>query len=236
MYYNVPTVIANAGFTENLSNIIPTFEEPIVIATWALVFITAIYATITLYMLLIMKRDRERKVIAEIVKNFLTQTINTLKKDKKRFKEIGNSSFPTFLYLHFCIDNRFLRGAIFDRFAKRKPLLKRQILKYNELCSKIHEKIGELKKIALDKGVIDDSSITIAGEGGPRTVIKDKYENDDLPKILKEKGLEQKIRDIKISIEEFCLEKKANKLIGKLDRIKRKLQDKYNLTDEELGG
>ena len=234
MYYNVPTVIANAGFTENISNIIPTFEEPIVIATWALVFITAIYATITLYMLSIMKRDRERKVIVEIVKNFLIPTIDTLKEDRKQFKKINISSFPEFLDLQFGIDNRFLRGASFDRFAKRNPLLKKLILKYNELCSKIHEKIGEFLKIALDKGVIDSSSIKIAGEGGPRTVIKDKYKNVDFPKILEEKGLEQKIRDIKISIEEFGFGKEANKLIGKLDRVKKKLQDKYNLTDEEL--
>ena len=199
------------------------------------IIISSISPISALKMYQVTKRDKEHPVILEIVKDFLTHTINTLKVDKKRFKEIDNSSFPTFLDLHFCINNRFLRGAIFDRFAKRKPLLKRQILKYNELCSKIHEKIGEFKKIALDKGVIDSSSITINGEGGPRTVIKDKYENVNLAKILEEKGLEQKIRDIKISIEEFGLDKKANKLIGKLDRIKRKLQDKYNLTDEELG-
>ena len=209
------------------------FETYLAIAA---IIISSISAISALKMYQVTKRDKEHPVILEIVKDFLIPLVDTLKDDRKRFKEIDNSSFPTFLDLQFCIDNRFLRGASFDRFAKRKPLLKRQILKYNELCSKIHEKIGELKKIALYKGVIDSSSITIPGEGGPRTVIKDKYENDDLPKILKEKGLEQKIRDIKISIEEFGLDKKAEKKIRKLERIKRKLQDKYNLTDEELGG
>ncbi len=208
------------------------FETYLAITAIIISSISAISA-LTVYQ--VTKRDKEHPVILEIVKDFLIPLVDTLKDDKKRFKEIDNSSFPTFLDLQFCIDNHFLRGAIFDRFAKRKPLLKRQILKYNELCSKIHEKIGELKKIALDKGVIDSSSITITGEGCPRTVIKDKYENVDLPKILKEKGLEQKIRDIKISIEEFGLDKKAEKKIRKLERIKRKLQDKYNLTDEELG-
>jgi len=208
------------------------FETYLAIAA---IIISSISAISALKMYQVTKRDKEHPVILEIVKDFLIPLVDTLKDDRKRFKEIDNSSFPTFLDLQFCIDNRFLRGASFDRFAKRKPLLKRQILKYNELCSKIHEKIGELKKIALYKGVIDSSSITIPGEGGPRTVIKDKYENDDLPKILKEKGLEQKIRDIKISIEEFGLDKKAEKKIRKLERIKRKLQDKYNLTDEELG-
>jgi len=208
------------------------FETYLAIAA---IIISSISAISALKMYQVTKRDKEHPVILEIVKDFLIPLVDTLKDDRKRFKEIDNSSFPTFLDLQFCIDNRFLRGASFDRFAKRKTLLKRQILKYNELCSKIHEKIGELKKIALYKGVIDSSSITIPGEGGPRTVIKDKYENDDLPKILKEKGLEQKIRDIKISIEEFGLDKKAEKKIRKLERIKRKLQDKYNLTDEELG-
>ena len=142
MYYNVPTVIANAGFTENLSNIIPTFEEPIVIATWALVFITAIYATITLYMLLIMKRDRERKVIVEIVKNFVIPTINTLKEDRKQFKKINISSFPEFLGLQFGIPNRLLKGAIFDRFAKRKSYssinlsLRNVHLQFQHFCMK----------------------------------------------------------------------------------------------------
>ncbi len=208
------------------------FETYLAIAA---IIISSISAISALKMYQVTKRDKEHPVILEIVKDFLIPLVDTLKDDRKRFKEIDNSSFPTFLDLQFCIDNHFLRGASFDRFAKRKPLLKRQILKYNELCSKIHEKIGELKKIALDKGVIDSSSITIPGEGCPRTVIKDKYENVDLPKILKEKGLEQKIRDIKISIEEFGLDKKAEKKIRKLERIKRKLQDKYNLTDEELG-
>ena len=81
--------------------------------------------------------------------------------------------------------------------------------------------------------MIDSSSRTIPGEGDPITVLKDKYENDDLSKILKEKGLEQKIRDIKIGIEEFSLEKEANKLIGKLDKIKRRPQEKYNLIDKD---
>ena len=208
------------------------FETYLAIAA---IIISSISAISALKMYQVTKRDKEHPVILEIVKDFLIPLVDTLKDDRKRFKEIDNSSFPTFLDLQFCIDNHFLRGASFDRFAKRKPLLKRQILKYNELCSKIHEKIGELKKIALDKGVIDSSSITINGEGGPRTVIKDKYKNVNLPKILEEKGLEQKIRDIKISIEEFGLDKKAEKKIRKLERIKRKLQDKYNLTDEELG-
>ncbi len=231
MYYNAPTVIANAGFTENLSNIIPTFEEPIVIVTWALVFITAIYATITLYMLLIMKRDREREVIVEIVKNFLIPTINTLKEDRKQFKKINISSFPEFLGLQFGIDNRFLRGAIFDRFAKRKPLLKRQILKYNELCSKIHEKIKELKGVAREEGI----TYPIVNKKGASVRIAERYENEEIIKILEEKGLNKSIKDIDDISERLGLDKKAEKSIRKLERIKRKLQDKYNLTDEELG-
>jgi hypothetical protein len=72
----------------NISNIIPSFGEPMVIATWTLAIITAFYATITFYMLLIMKRDRERKVIVEIVKDFLIPTIDTLKEDRKQFNKI----------------------------------------------------------------------------------------------------------------------------------------------------
>ena len=231
MYYNVPTVIANAGFTENISNIIPTFEEPIVIATWALVFITTFYATITFYMLLIMKRDRERKVIVEIVKKFLIPTINTLKEDRKQFKKINSSSFPEFLGLQFGIPNRLLKGAIFDRFAKRKPLLKRQILKYNELCSKIHEKIKELKGVAREEGI----TYPIVNKKGASVRIAERYENEEIIKILEEKGLNKSIKDIEDVSERLGLDKKAEKKIRKLERIKRKLQDKYNLTDEELG-
>ena len=231
MYYNVPTVIANAGFTENISNIIPTFEEPIVIATWALVFITTFYATITFYMLLIMKRDRERKVIVEIVKKFLIPTINTLKEDRKQFKKINISSFPEFLGLQFGIPNRLLKGAIFDRFAKRKPLLKRQILKYNELCSKIHEKIKELKGVAREEGI----TYPIVNKKGASVRIAERYENEEIIKILEEKGLNKSIKDIEDVSERLGLDKKAEKKIRKLERIKRKLQDKYNLTDEELG-
>ena len=230
MYYNVPTVIANAGFTENISNIIPTFEEPIVIATWALVIITAIYATINLYMLLIMKRDRERRVIVEIVKNFLIPTIDTLKEDRKQFKKINISSFPEFLGLQFGISDRFLKSAIFDSFAKRKPLLKRRILKYNELCSKIHEKIKELKGVAREEGI----TYPIVNKEGDSVRIAERYENEEIIKILEEKGLNKNIEDIEDISGRLRLDKKAEKSIRKLERIKRKLQDKYNLTDEEL--
>lgn len=221
--------------SENISNIIPSFGEPMVIATWTLAIITAFYATITFYMLLIMKRDRERKVIVEIVKDFLIPTIDTLKENRKQFNKINISYFPDFLDLQFGIHTRFLKGAIFDRFAKRKPLLKRKILKYNELSSKFSKEIEEFKKIAYDEGMVVTTAITITGESGHRTLINDKYENEDITKILKEKGLEQKIEDIAISIKGFGLDKKAEKLIRKLEKIEEKFRDKYNLTDKELG-
>jgi hypothetical protein len=204
-----------------------------VIATWTLAIITAFYATITFYMLLIMKRDRERKVIVEIVKDFLIPTIDTLKEDRKQFNKINISYFPDLLDLQFGIHTRFLKGAIFDRFAKRKPLLKRKILKYNELCSKFSKEIEEFKKIAHDEGMVNSQQNKECPGG--RTVIVDQYENEDITKILKEKGLEQKIEDIAISIEGFGLDKKAEKLIRKLEKIEEKFRDKYNLTDKELG-
>jgi len=180
--------IATAEFTENISNIIPSLD------TWALVIITAIYVTITFRMLSIMTRDRERKAIVEIVKDFLEPTIEALKEDRKQFNKINISYFPEFLDFSFGIDPRFLKGAIFDRFAKRKPLLKRKILKYNELCSKFSDEIEEFKKIASDEEVVVTSPITITGEKGAKTSINDKYKNEDITKILKEKGLEQKNR------------------------------------------
>ena len=213
----------------NISNIIPSFGEPMVIATWTLAIITAFYATITFYMLLIMKRDRERKVIVEIVKDFLIPTIDTLKENRKQFNKINISYFPDFLDLQFGIHTRFLKGAIFDRFAKRKPLLKRKILKYNELNSKFSKEIDEFKKIAEKEGVVK----SIVNKKGPRTVINDQYETENLTKILRGKGLDQKINDI--NIESFGLDKKAEKLVRKLEKIKEKFQDKYILADEELG-
>jgi len=217
----------------NISNIIPLFGEPIVIATWALAIITAFYATITFYMLLIIKRDREHKVIVEIVKYFLIPVIDTLEVDRKQFNRINNLSFPDFLDFQFGIPTHFLKGVIFDRFAKRKPLLKtllkRKILKYNELNSKFSKEIDEFKKIAEKEGVVK----SIVNKKGPRTVINAQYETENLTKILRGKGLDQKINDI--IIQSFGLDKKAEKLVRKLEKIKEKFQDKYILADEELG-
>ncbi|MCW3133422.1 MAG: hypothetical protein N2V78_03740 [Methanophagales archaeon] len=78
------------------------------------------------------------------------------------------------------------------------------------------------------------SPITITGEKGAKTSINDKYKNEDITKILKEKGLEQKIGDIGISIKGFGLDKKAKKLIRKLEKLERKYIDEYNLTNKEL--
>lgn len=78
----------------------------------------------------------------ELVKDFLIPLVDTLKEDRKQFKMINISSFPTFLDLQFCIDNRFLRGAIFDRFAKRKGYssinlsLHNVHLQFQHLCMK----------------------------------------------------------------------------------------------------
>ena len=199
----------------------------------AAIIISSISAISALKMYQVTKRDKEHPVTAEIVKDFLMPTIDTLKEDRKQFNRINNLSFPEFLDFQFGIPNRFLKGVIFDRFAKRKPLLKRKILKYNELCSKFSKEIEEFKKIAHDEGMVT-SRLTKEYRRGS-TVIVDQYENEDITKILREKGLDQKIKDIEISIKGFGLDKKAEKSIRKLEKIKEKFRDKYNLTDKELG-
>ena len=84
----------------------------------------------------------ERKVIVEIVKDFLIPLVDTLKEDRKQFKKINISSFPEFLGLQFGIPNRLLKGAIFDRFAKRKSYSSINLsllnvhLQFQHLCMK----------------------------------------------------------------------------------------------------
>jgi hypothetical protein len=59
----------------------------------------------------------------ELVKDFLIPLVDTLKEDRKQFKKINISSFPEFLGLQFCISDRFLKSALFDRFAKEKVIV-----------------------------------------------------------------------------------------------------------------
>ncbi len=86
------------------------------------------------------------------------------------------------------------------------------------------------------KGVAREEGITypIVNKEGDSVRIAERYENEEIIKILEEKGLNKNIEDIEDISGRLRLDKKAEKSIRKLERIKRKLQDKYNLTDEEL--
>ena len=201
------------------------------IATWALVIIAFISAIIAVFKLSIIKRDRERKVIVEIVKIFLIPTLNTLELNRKNFNKININSFPDFLILDFSIPNYILKSTSFDSFTQRKYLLKRQILRYNKDCLKINEKINELKTTTRNKGI----TYSKFNKKGEREVLAEQYENEDKIKILDAEGLKKDISDIEDVIKKNQgLDDKTEKLIHKLEKIKRKLQRKYYLTEDEL--
>jgi hypothetical protein len=190
------------------------------------IIISIIGIIISIIILMIGKRNLERKRIIEIIKYFLEPAKRRIEKDKDYFENL-NSSFPEFL------------GHTFGKFPKKVPLLKRKISKYHNLCLGINRQINELKEMA-EKEEIIETVVTNEilevdlREYDHKIVISDKYENKDPNKILKEKGLYEKIKSIENHIKELALDKQSEKLIGEMNGVKEKFKDKYCLTDEEL--
>ena len=192
----------------------------------AAIIIASVSAFFTGMMYLVTKRDKKRPLILEIVNDFLKPTKDKLNRDKIHLKTIKLTSFPTFINFRVGIPTLSLSGANFDRFIKWKPLLKRQILKYNGLCVEVNEKINELDKVAKKEKFITKR----VNKEGARVVIAEQYENKEIMKIMEEKGLNMNIEDIEHVIQKQGLDMEAGKLIQKLEKEIRNLQDKYNLT------
>jgi len=175
------------------------------------------------------KIEREKPVILKM-RDFLKQTIDKLNKDIRDLNRINISYFPEFLNFQFGIPPNLLKNDIYGRFIKRKPRLKKDLEKYNELCSELNKTIGKLKQMGYDEGVITDPTTT--RNLNPETIVtkivmEDRYENSDRKaEILKEKGLDVKIVEIKKFTESEKLDKKAENLIQRLEKIKGKYQDK----------
>ena len=191
----------------------------------AAIIIVSVSAFFTGMMYLVTKRDKKRPLILEIVNNFLKPTKDKLNRDKIHLKTIDVTSFPNFISFRVGIPTHSLSGANFDRFIKWKPLLKRQILKYNGLCVEVNEKINELDKVAKKEKFITQR----VNKEGARVVIAEQYENKEIMKIMEEKGLNKNIEYIEHVIQRQGLDMEAGKLIQKLEKEIRKLQDKYNL-------
>lgn len=200
-------------------------------ATWALVILTAVYATITYLTLSIMRRDRERKVIVEIVTEVLIPLIDNLKEDIRLLNEIKIDSFPNFLDMQLGIHSRHLQGDIFNRFATRKYILRWRLFEYNRLCKKINDLLNRLKRKGLDKNIIT----ILTNSNGTRCTISEQYEDNDIKKILKNEGLSNDINYIVDAINENRIYNKAEKLRKKINKMKGKYIHKYYMTEKELG-
>lgn len=172
-------------------------------------------------------------MILKIVKDFLEPTIDKLNKDRTNLRQINDRSFPKFLDFQFGMSDKSLQSDIFHRFIKWKLLLKNKIRSYNKSCDELDKTIGELKQMGYDEGVINTDKIT-ARNLNPETietriVIADEYGNSEKAKLLEDKGLDVKIDEINSLTERTKLDKKARDLIQRLEKIKEKYQDRYDL-------
>lgn len=199
--------------------------DPLVAANVSLVIVTGIYVIFTGQILLIMVREKERPMILDMAKNFVIPVKNALNSNQP----LNETYFPSFLTFTFCIPPNLLEWAIFGRFAKRNRLLKWNILRYQKLCSEFKKKFEEFKKEAKDKGVVEFSY-----SGRDIVNITVQYEDKEITKILAETGLDEKIENIKEFRDQLSLDKKAKKLIDKLEKLISNYQDKYYLTDDDL--
>ena len=146
---------------------------------------------------------------------------------------MGMRFLPDILNRKLGICSQLLRGNIFNRFARRKYCLKKQLLKYNELCDEINDVVDELKREALNRHIITH----IIDVEGPKYTLVERYEDYDerqIVEMLENEGFLEYFGDIMGAIRRNKLEKKCEKLIKKLDKIKGKYIKKYSLTEEEL--
>lgn len=174
----------------------------------------------------IAKTQKDKPVISTIVKDFLAPSIGKLNNDRINLKQIDVLSFPKFLIFQFGISNNSLQSDIFRRFIKWRPLLKKEIQGYNKSCSELNKQIRELKNLDYDESLITDKTTTRdLNREAIVTKIKmeDRYENSDRAEILKERGLDGKIEEIKSLIRRSKLDKKAENLIQRLEKIKEKI-------------
>ena len=179
-------------------------------------------------------KKNKQPLILKIGNDFLKPTIDQLKKDRRNINQIDDSSFPDFLNFRFGISDKSLQSDIFSMLIKRKPLLKKEIQGYNKSCSELNKQIGELKNLGYDEGLITDKTTTrdLNLEAIVTKIkMEDRYENSDRAEILKERGLDGKIEEIKSLIRRSKLDKKAENLIQRLEKIKEKYRDKYELVD-----
>jgi len=178
------------------------------------------------------KSDKIRRVIIDLIKNFVDPTIQQLKIDSR----ITEFEFPDLLNDYFGISG----GNEFKRFSKTKRIMGWRIKKYNEYCKMINDKITDLGNRAKEKGLVESVHYI------QRDVIrKSNYENlleltkkyedlskDQIEDLLKEHNLNNYKQEINELLKK--LPEKSKKLCKILEKLRDKWIRRYYLLESDF--
>lgn len=185
-----------------------------------LVIGTILTVTLTYLVYKRTQRDSERPVIEEIINDFIRPAIILL---GRNITNCDSFDFPESLELNFGIS---ISGQAYDRFSRRKRILKWRISRYNNSCNSINSRISSLTADAISVHIVHN----IRTSGQRQIVLMDQYENhttEQLNELLDQNNLLTSIRDIEQL--QGRLPNKANKLITKLQKLLDKWREKYNI-------